>query len=658
MNSLLYYFLQVFAASGLLYGYYHFFLRNNKFHFYNRYYLLLSAVISIIIPFLNIPVYFSQQQTESFAVLYRLTLLYDSNPVVLSEKAGPATDFFTLTQILYSCYLLLCAGFLARIILSINRIRRMRRQHPSQNLDKIILINTAEPGTPFSFFRWLFWNRDIELNTDRGQQIFRHELFHIRQKHSRDTLFMEMLTAVFWINPFFHLVKKELKTIHEFLADQAAIIENEEWSYAELLLMQALQTRQSLVNPFFQTQIKRRIAMITSSKQPQYKYLRKLMVLPLFILLLLLFAFSYKKAINYKPAAAEKEISIQSAALPVVNGFYQNEKTVKPVMADTLTPLVKSKLKKDEILELPVTYSITTGPLVVIDGVVQPVRATPLFFNSPQLSEIEPSDIESIIVLKDKSATLKYGQKGEHGVIEIIRKKMSVPEIKEIKATDTIPAPRNNIVFEIAETPPSFRGGEAEWRKYLMASLKPSTPIDNGASPGTYKVTVQFIVNTDGTVSDIKPLTNHGYGMESEVIRIIEKGPRWNPAIQNGKTVRAYKQQPVTFVVASEFESEPSVTESSIRKAVLNVDLDKMSAVYPNPAKHTVTIPYEAASAGNRDIRVFDLSGKAHITQKVNVAVGLNNLVVNVAGLPNGIYIISVTDKIPTGNNLYKIVKQ
>ncbi len=658
MNSLLYYFLQVFAASGLLYGYYHFFLRNNKFHFYNRYYLLLSVVISITIPFLNIPVYFSQQQTESSAVLYRLTLLYDSTPVVLSEKPGPAAGFFTLTQLLYSCYLLFCAGFLARIILSINRIRRIRRLHPSQNLDKIIFINTAEPGTPFSFFRWLFWNREIELNTDRGQQVFRHELFHIRQKHSRDTLFMETLTAVFWINPFFHLVKKELKTIHEFLADQAAVNENEEWSYAELLLMQALQTRHSLVTPFFQTQIKRRIAMITSSKQPQYKYLRKLMVLPLFVLLLLLFAFSYKKTINNEPAAAGKEISIPSTALPAVNEFNQNEKAVKPVIGDTVTPPAKSKLKKDEIVEVPVSYSITTGPLIVIDGVIQPVRATPSFFNSPQLSEIEPSVIESITVLKNKSATLKYGQKGEHGVIEIITKKVNVSAIKEIEVTDTIPAPRNNIVFEIAETLPSFRGGEPEWRKYLMASLKPSTPVDNGAPSGTYKVTVQFIVNTDGTVSDIKPLTNHGYGMESEVIRIIEKGPRWNPAIQNGKTVRAYKQQPVTFVVASEFESEPAATESSINKEVLKVDLDKMSPVYPNPTKHTVTIPYEAATAGNRDIRVFDLSGKAHITQKTNVSIGLNNLVVNVASLPNGIYIISVTDKLSAGNNLYKVVKQ
>jgi beta-lactamase regulating signal transducer with metallopeptidase domain len=78
-------------------------------------------------------------------------------------------------------------------------------------------------------------------------------------------------------------MKRETKAIHEFLADQFAVTENNRWDYAELLLMQVLNTNQRLVHPFFHNQIKRRIAMITSPQKTSHQYLRKLMVLPVTI---------------------------------------------------------------------------------------------------------------------------------------------------------------------------------------------------------------------------------------------------------------------------------------------------------------------------------------------------------------------------------------
>jgi protein TonB len=60
---------------------------------------------------------------------------------------------------------------------------------------------------------------------------------------------------------------------------------------------------------------------------------------------------------------------------------------------------------------------------------------------------------------------------------------------------------------------------------------------------------VQFIVDKDGNVSEVKALTSHGYGMEEEAVRVIKRGPKWTPAIQNGRQVKAYRKQPITFVV-------------------------------------------------------------------------------------------------------------
>ena len=95
-----------------------------------------------------------------------------------------------------------------------------------------------------------------------------------------------------------------------------------------------------------------------------------------------------------------------------------------------------------------------------------------------------------------------------------------------------------------------FSGEEAGWRKFLERNLDPIVPIRNRAPEGTYMVVVQFIVDKEGHVTDIKPLTKFGFGMEDEVVRILKKSPPWIPAFQFGRNVKAYRKQPVTFVVA------------------------------------------------------------------------------------------------------------
>lgn len=110
----------------------------------------------------------------------------------------------------------------------------------------------------------------------------------------------------------------------------------------------------------------------------------------------------------------------------------------------------------------------------------------------------------------------------------------------------------DNQIFEKVEVEAKFQGGDAGWKKYLERNLNANAPVDNGAPEGTYTVYVQFVVSKDGSISDVKALTNHGYGMEAEAIRVIKKGPAWTPAIQNGRSVNAYRKQPITFQVTTE----------------------------------------------------------------------------------------------------------
>ena len=298
MSSLVYYLIQVMASSGILFLYYQVFLRNKRFHQYNRFYLLGTVIISIIIPFLRIPVYFTHDESASSIVVRTLTILGPSNEETLLNTGNlntlQNTSHYTI-DLIYCLYALIACLALGRIIIGLVRIKTLGSRNPAKKLGNIFFINTNDSHAPFSFFNRLFWRRDIELSSEKGEQIFRHELFHIRQRHSLDIIFMELVSMVFWINPFFHLIKKEMRAIHEFLADQYALDKCEQWNYAETLLMHALQTRQSLVNPFFHNQIKRRIAMITNPKKTSHQYLRKVLVLPVAAVIVTLFAFSYRK---------------------------------------------------------------------------------------------------------------------------------------------------------------------------------------------------------------------------------------------------------------------------------------------------------------------------------------------------------------------------
>lgn len=104
-------------------------------------------------------------------------------------------------------------------------------------------------------------------------------------------------------------------------------------------------------------------------------------------------------------------------------------------------------------------------------------------------------------------------------------------------------------IFTKVEVEAAYPGGTGAWRNFLERNLRPDVPIENGANPGTYNVVVQFVVDKDGNVSDVKAITNLGNGMEGEAVRVIKKSGKWTPAIQNGRQVKAYRKQPITFVV-------------------------------------------------------------------------------------------------------------
>ena len=170
-------------------------------------------------------------------------------------------------------------------------------------------------------------------------------------------------------------------------------------------------------------------------------------------------------------------------------------------------------------------------------------------FTPPEIVKDEEVKKEDIPPEVEKLEDTKIDVVSQEGIKDV---GIATPVVDEGKAVVAAPKDETDYeqTFTKVEVEASFKGGEGAWRKYLERNLNASAPVDNGANPGSYTVVVQFIVDKEGNISDVKALTNHGYGMEDEAVRVIKRGPKWEPAIQNGRQVKAYRKQPITFVVS------------------------------------------------------------------------------------------------------------
>jgi protein TonB len=180
----------------------------------------------------------------------------------------------------------------------------------------------------------------------------------------------------------------------------------------------------------------------------------------------------------------------------------------------------------------------------------EPPKVEMTKFTPPKIVKDEEVKKEDIPPEQEKLEDTKIALISQEGIKDADLAPAVVDEGKKVveeKKDDD-----ENKVFEKVEVEASFKGGEKEWRRYLERNLDPNTPVENGAPAGSYTVVVQFIVDKEGKISDVRAVTNHGYGMEEEATKIIRKGPNWVPAVQNGRNVKAYRKQPITFVVSEE----------------------------------------------------------------------------------------------------------
>lgn len=307
MSPFAYYLLKVFLCSGILYLYYLAALKNKAFHQWNRFYLLAAVVLSLLLPLMKFTIFDdSAEEQKALQILYAVQSA-DDYLEAITVSSAPVR--LSSDQWLFISYGFVSLLSLSLFVAALVRIRRLIKAHAVQKVAGIHFLNTREPGTPFSFLRYIFWNEEIPLHSETGQRIFQHEAVHVQEGHTWDKLFLRAVLTFFWSNPFFWIIRRELRFLHEFIADQKAVNENGADAFAAMIL-QAVYPRQfhSIVNPFFQTSIKRRLLMLTKIQNPRLHYLSRIVALPL--IAVVAFAFTVRTKEKEKSLKFDKEFVV------------------------------------------------------------------------------------------------------------------------------------------------------------------------------------------------------------------------------------------------------------------------------------------------------------------------------------------------------------
>ncbi|GAA4455941.1 TonB family protein [Rurimicrobium arvi] len=108
-------------------------------------------------------------------------------------------------------------------------------------------------------------------------------------------------------------------------------------------------------------------------------------------------------------------------------------------------------------------------------------------------------------------------------------------------------APPPPEIFKVVEQMPEFPGGEDALYKFLQDNVQYPPKATNAGKEGT--VSVKFVVNEDGSISNVEVARPIGFDMDEEAIRVVKKMPKWKPGKQNGKAVKVYYRVPIRFVL-------------------------------------------------------------------------------------------------------------
>ncbi|WP_298513371.1 M56 family metallopeptidase [uncultured Kordia sp.] len=496
------YFIQVVAFQLLFLLSYDLFLKKETFFNWNRVYLIFSSLISFLLPFIKIES-FQNVVPQEYIVLLPEIVLTPQKAVATIE---PTWNWFLIIGIAISSLL-----FIYKIV-QLVKLRFKGRFVKRENYTIIIIPKST---TAFSIFRYVFIGE--EIHEEKLEDVLSHELVHIREKHSLDLLYFELLRILCWFNPLVYIYQKRISELHEYIADAIVVQDKDKSDYYEKLLAEVFQTQQfSFTNQFFKhSLIKKRIIMLTKEKSRQILKLKYLVLVPVLIVSLL-----YTSCEDTTIADSEE--------------------------AKSKTEIVDAEAKKVKLQEViyelsKLTVNLNTSPIL---SKTDYDKQTELLREMAQLLGSE--DDEIITKLAQIRSYEDY----------VIARKESIA-----KGSNYSELEQEAISFQVLDKAPVFPGCEdkgtlEELKKCFTLNIQKhivenfdAKRAENTGLEGRQRIIAKFLIDKNGEVVDVMVRAPHP-DLQSAAEEAINTLPKLTPGMQDGKPVSVKYVLPIVFKVA------------------------------------------------------------------------------------------------------------
>jgi hypothetical protein len=269
------YILECIAFQLLFLIIYDFFLKGETFFKWNRVYLLGTYIISLVLPWVKIEA-FRKEVPQNFARYSEFWWNLEPSVIKVRSIENP------LFQLTWQEWVLITGMFFATLIFlyKIGELYQLKKQGKQIKYDDFTQIIIKNSSVAFSFFKSIFLGDKVMAK--KHDNIIAHELVHIKQGHSWDLLFFELMRIISWFNPLVYVYQNRTAELHEFIAD-AQVAKAHPSDYYQQLLSQIFQTEHiSFINQFFtKSLIKKRIVMLQKSKSKKVWQLKYLVLIPM-----------------------------------------------------------------------------------------------------------------------------------------------------------------------------------------------------------------------------------------------------------------------------------------------------------------------------------------------------------------------------------------
>jgi len=501
------YIIQVLLFQALFLAVYDFFLQKETFFKWNRVYLILSSILSFIIPLIKFKSI--QQSIPQEYVVQLPTVFLNPEEIILKSTVTEST-FGVIPIVFYTGTAVFALLFLGKLFKIIRLI--IRNKKIDQGNYKLVLL--SEQKAAFSFFNYIFIHQ--KLLDNKKLDIIKHEIIHCKQLHTLDLLFFEVLKILMWFNPFVYVYQKRITLLHEYISDAEVVKETDKKLYFNTLLAETFNVENiSFINQFFKhSLIKKRIVMIAKEKSQKVKQLKYLLIVPLLVAMLV-----YTSCSNAEKDELLEMEAILSKTTNETEGKYFDFKYGKTFIGKSLrgevVPFEEYTEKEKELYNKFGTIKNSIFDFsVVIDENGERIH----FFKTNKRS-------------LDYKANWQYVE-GEAVPFAMIH---NVP------------------VF------PGCEGTEDELRQCLQEKI--TSHINNnfntslskglGLSAGVKKIFVMFTIDKNGVVSNVQARAPH-LALADEAKRVVNLLPKMKPGTYNSDNVEVKYSLPIAFKVGED----------------------------------------------------------------------------------------------------------